>query len=182
MPEAYGFFRLRVSSVDRLTSDSAAVTFDVPAELAEEFRFRPGQHLTLRRELAGQDLRRTYSVCSSAAGGPLRVAVKRLQGGAFSGWVLDHLRPGDELEVLPPAGRFGPAVDPARSRRYGLVAAGLHPGFAFLIVAVVYLVLAAILALVGKKQVKRVGPPVRTIETTKESVAALKGTSSSASR
>jgi hypothetical protein len=65
---------------------------------------------------------------------------------------------------------------------YGLVAAGLHPGFAFLIVAVVYLVLAAILALVGKKQVKRVGPPVRTIETTKESVAALKGTSSSASR
>ena len=124
MPEAYGFHRLRVSSVDRLTSDSAAVTFEVPHGLAEEFRFRPGQHLTLRRELAGQDLRRTYSVCSSAAGGPLRVAVKRLEGGAFSGWVLDQLRPGDELEVLPPAGRFGPAVDPARRRRYGLVAAG----------------------------------------------------------
>jgi ring-1,2-phenylacetyl-CoA epoxidase subunit PaaE len=124
VPEAYGFFRLRVSSIDRLTADSAALTFAVPGELAETFRFRPGQHLTLRRELAGQDLRRTYSVCSSAAGGPLRVAVKRLEGGAFSGWVLDELQPGDQLEVLPPAGRFGPAVDPARARRYGLVAAG----------------------------------------------------------
>ena len=124
MPEAYGFSTLRVASVDRLTGDSAAVTFEVPDDLSDVFRFRPGQHLTLRRELAGQDLRRTYSVCSSAAGGPLRVAVKRLEGGAFSGWVLDHLQAGDELEVLPPAGRFGPAVDAARARRYGLVAAG----------------------------------------------------------
>ncbi len=61
---------------------------------------------------------------------------------------------------------------------YGLVAAGLHPGWAFLIVAAVYLLLAAILVFVGRKQVKRVGPPVRTIETTKESVAALKGSGS----
>jgi ring-1,2-phenylacetyl-CoA epoxidase subunit PaaE len=72
----------------------------------------------------GVDLRRTYSVCSSAAGGPLRVAVKRLDGGAFSTWVLDGLQPGDRLEVLPPAGRFGPAVDPSRALTYGLVAAG----------------------------------------------------------
>jgi hypothetical protein len=63
---------------------------------------------------------------------------------------------------------------------YGLVAAGLHPGWAFLIVAAVYLLLAAILVFVGRKQVKRVGPPVRTIETTKESVAALKGSGSAA--
>jgi ring-1,2-phenylacetyl-CoA epoxidase subunit PaaE len=122
--EAVGFVRLRVAAVDRLTRDSAAVTFDVPDELAEQFRFRPGQHLTLRRVVAGTDLRRTYSVCSSAAGGPLRVAVKRLEGGAFSTWVLDGLRPGDEIEVLPPAGRFGPQVDPSRALRYGLVAAG----------------------------------------------------------
>jgi ring-1,2-phenylacetyl-CoA epoxidase subunit PaaE len=119
-----GFHPLRVSAVDRLTSDSVAVTFDVPDELAQAFRFRPGQHLTLRRVEGGQDLRRTYSVCASAAGGPLRVAVKRLDGGAFSCWVTDALRAGDELEVLPPAGRFGPQVDPARARRYGLVAAG----------------------------------------------------------
>jgi len=119
-----GFHRLRVAAVDRLTADSAALTFDVPAGLEDAFRFRPGQHLTLRRVVGDQDLRRTYSVCSSAAGGPLRVAVKRLEGGLFSTWVLDGLQPGDELEVLPPAGRFGPAVDPSRARRYGLVAAG----------------------------------------------------------
>ncbi|MDP9466781.1 MAG: phenylacetate-CoA oxygenase/reductase subunit PaaK [Actinomycetota bacterium] len=115
---------MRVARVDPLTSDSVAVTFDVPDEHADRFRFTPGQHLTLRRAVDGQDVRRTYSVCSSCAGGPLRVAVKKLEGGVFSGWATNGLRPGEELEVLPPAGRFGPHLDPARSRRYGLVAAG----------------------------------------------------------
>ena len=119
-----GFSMLRVAAVDRLTADSVAVTLDVPEGLADRFRFRPGQHLTLRRVVDGVDLRRTYSVCSSAAGGPLRVAVKRMEGGAFSTWVIDGLRAGDEIEVLPPAGRFGPELDPAHARRYGLVAAG----------------------------------------------------------
>ncbi len=119
-----GFSRLHVAAVDRLTDDSVAITFDVPPELADDFRFAPGQHLTLRHVADGQDLRRTYSVCASAAGGPLRVAVKRLEGGAFSTWANQALRSGDELEVLPPAGRFGPRLDPARARRYGLIAAG----------------------------------------------------------
>ncbi len=119
-----GFHRLRVAAVERLTPDAVAVTFAVPEQLAPAYRFAAGQHLTLRHVEDGQDLRRTYSVCASAAGGPLRVAVKRLEGGAFSTWLSDTLRPGDELEVLPPAGRFGPRVDPGRARRYGLVAAG----------------------------------------------------------
>ena len=118
------FTPLRVAAVDRLTADAVALTFEVPPERAEEFRFAPGQHLTLRLVHDGQDLRRTYSVCASAAGGPLRVAVKRLEGGAFSTWATDVLRPGDEVEALPPSGRFGPQVDPDRARRYGLVAAG----------------------------------------------------------
>ena len=121
---AAGFCLLRVAAVDRLTADAVAVTLHVPDALAGRFRFRPGQHVTLRRVVDGVDLRRTYSVCSSAAGGPLRVAVKRMDGGAFSTWVLDGLRPGDEIEVLPPAGRFGPDLDPARVQRYGLVAGG----------------------------------------------------------
>jgi ring-1,2-phenylacetyl-CoA epoxidase subunit PaaE len=121
---AVGFVPLRVARIDPLTSDSVALTFEVPPEHAERFRFSPGQHLTLRRVHEGQDLRRTYSVCSSSAGGPLRVAVKKIEGGAFSSWVVSGLRAGDQLEVLPPAGRFGPALDPAQSRRYGLVAAG----------------------------------------------------------
>jgi ring-1,2-phenylacetyl-CoA epoxidase subunit PaaE len=121
---AGGFHVLRVSRVDPLTSDSVALTFDVPPELAERFRFTPGQHLTLRRVLDGVDLRRTYSLCSSSAGGPLRVAVKQLEGGAFSSWITRGLRPGDELDVLPPAGRFGPGLDPRARRTIGLVAAG----------------------------------------------------------
>ncbi len=125
MPEdELGFHRLRVAAVDRLTDDAVALTFDVPPELAETYRFTPGQHLTLRHLDGERDLRRTYSVCASAAGGPLRVAVKKLEGGAFSTWVSDELSAGDVLDVLPPAGRFGPHVDPARARRYGLVAAG----------------------------------------------------------
>lgn len=119
-----GFRQLTVASVDRLTADSVAITFDVPPELHEQFRFRAGQHLTLRRVIAGADVRRTYSVCSSAAGGPLRVAVKRLPGGALSSRIVESLRAGDVLDVLPPAGRFGPAVDPTRTRHYGLMAAG----------------------------------------------------------
>jgi ring-1,2-phenylacetyl-CoA epoxidase subunit PaaE len=121
---ALGFTLLRVARVEALTSDSVAITFEVPAEQAERFRFSPGQHLTLRRVQDGQDLRRTYSVCSSSAGGPLRVAVKRLDGGAFSTWATGSLRAGDTLEVLPPAGRFGPALDPCARRTIGLVAAG----------------------------------------------------------
>ena len=119
-----GWRRLHVTDVDPLTADSAAITFEVPPGLEETFRFRPGQHLTLRRQIDGRDLRRTYSVCASAAGGPLRVAVKLMEGGAFSTWVLQGLQAGDELEVLPPAGTFGPTPDATRTRRYGLIAAG----------------------------------------------------------
>ena len=121
---AAGFVPLRVARVDPLTADSVAVEFEVPPEHAERFGFSPGQHLTLRRVLDGQDLRRTYSVCSSADGGPLRVAVKRLEGGALSTWLTTQLREGDALEVHPPGGSFGPRLEPGASRRLGLVAAG----------------------------------------------------------
>ncbi|MCU1587159.1 MAG: phenylacetate-CoA oxygenase/reductase, PaaK subunit [Frankiales bacterium] len=119
-----GFHQLAVASVDQLTDDAVAITFAVPPALAEAFRFGPGQHLTLRKVVDGADQRRTYSVCASAVDGPLRIGVKRLDGGVVSTWLVDHVRPGDVIEVAPAAGRFGPAVDPDRSRRYGLIAAG----------------------------------------------------------
>jgi len=121
---AQGFVPLVVAAVDRLTPDSVAVTFDVPDSQVERFRFRPGQHLTLRRVVDGAELRRTYSVCTSAANGRLRVAVKKLEGGAFSPWFTGELQAGDCVQALPPAGSFGPRVDPTRRRRYGLLAAG----------------------------------------------------------
>ena len=119
-----GFCPLRVAAVDRLTDRAVAVTFEVPPELSDAFRFRAGQHLTLRRVVDGRELRRTYSLCSSAVGGPHRIAVKRLDGGAMSTWLTGGLQAGAVLEVLPPGGSFGPHVDPDRARRYGLVAAG----------------------------------------------------------
>lgn len=114
------FHPLRVAAVDRLTDDAVAVTFEVPLALQEEYAFRAGQHLTLRRWFDGVEVRRTYSVCSPV-GGPLRVGVKRT--GLMSTWVCDELQAGEELDVLPPLGSFGPR-GPLQGKRLGLLAAG----------------------------------------------------------
>lgn len=115
--------RLRVSDVEPLTDDAAAVTFDVPPELADEYQFAPGQHVNV--ELPGGDgQRRSYSICSPAGSGPLRIAVKRIPGGRFSAHVLTALATGDELDVMTPSGTFTPDLDATRARHYALVAAG----------------------------------------------------------
>ena len=118
------FHPLRVSHVDRLTDDAVTVTFAVPDELREEYRFQPGQHLTVRRVLAGAEVRRNYSICASAVDGPLRVAVKRLPGGVFSRYVVESLRPGDELDVMTPTGTFTVPLEPGLVQHYVAVAAG----------------------------------------------------------
>lgn len=104
------FHRLRVAAVDRLTDDSVALTLAVPPELREKYRHLPGQHLTLRRVTDGEEIRRTYSICSAvpegAAPSTLRVGVRLVEGGAFSTYALKEIDLGDELEVMTPAGRF----------------------------------------------------------------------------
>jgi ring-1,2-phenylacetyl-CoA epoxidase subunit PaaE len=118
------FHPLRVAAVDPVTDDAVALTFEVPTELADDYAFTAGQHLTIRTALAGDDVRRSYSICSPAGSGVLRVAVRRLPGGAFSEHALEVLRPGDVLDVMTPSGRFVTELDPARRRHYGCVAAG----------------------------------------------------------
>lgn len=118
------FHRLRVAAVDRLTDDAVAVTFDVPEHLRPEFRFRAGQHLTVRAPQLEGDVRRNYSVCAPATGDLLRIGVRRVPDGVFSAYVTERLAPGDELEVMTPTGTFSPDLDPARERRYVAVAAG----------------------------------------------------------
>ncbi|HET9051111.1 MAG TPA: FAD-binding oxidoreductase, partial [Candidatus Dormibacteraeota bacterium] len=115
---------LRVAAVDPLTDDSVAITFDVPDELAADYDFVHGQHVSLRCAPAGDDVRRAYSVCTPAGSGVLRVAVKRLPGGAFSTYAHTALRAGDVVEVMTPVGRFTAPVDPARARSHVAVAAG----------------------------------------------------------
>ena len=118
------FHPLRVASVDRLTEDSVAITFDVPEELRDEFRFNPGQHLSVRAPGLGDDVRRNYSICAPATAGPLRIGVKRIPDGVFSGYAADRLRAGDVLDVMTPSGTFSTPLDAANAKRYVAVAAG----------------------------------------------------------
>ncbi|MGX1479804.1 UNVERIFIED_CONTAM: ring-1,2-phenylacetyl-CoA epoxidase subunit PaaE [Streptomyces canus] len=118
------FHALRVSAVEELCADAAALTFDVPDLLAAEFAFRPGQCLTVRREIDGRDERRSYSICSPAGTAP-RIGVRVVPGGLFSSWLVHDVRPGDTVEVMAPAGAFTP--DLAGTGGFGhqvLVAAG----------------------------------------------------------
>lgn len=115
------FHPLVVSSVERLTDDSAAVTFDVPDSLREEFDFHAGQSLMIRRTIDGQEHRRSYSICA-AAGQPPRVGVREIPDGLFSSWLVREVRPGDVVDVQTPTGSF--RADPATGGRHVCIAAG----------------------------------------------------------
>ncbi|MGZ0146578.1 1,2-phenylacetyl-CoA epoxidase subunit PaaE [Kribbella sp. WER1] len=116
------FHSLKVAAVDPITDDAVAITFAVPPELAAEYEFTAGQHLTIRR--TGEEVRRSYSICSPAGSGVLRIGVKRIPGGEFSAYAARDLKPGDQLEVMTPLGRFGTTLDPANAKHYAFVAAG----------------------------------------------------------
>jgi ring-1,2-phenylacetyl-CoA epoxidase subunit PaaE len=120
------FHRLRVARVDRLTDDAAAVTFQVPPELAAAYAFRPGQSLTLRRADDGRDERRDYSICAPA-GAPLRIGVREVPGGLFSSWLVHAVRPGDEIEVLPPSGRFTTDLATPADHVFVVAGSGITP-------------------------------------------------------
>ena len=122
------FHPLTVARVEPLTDDAVAVSFAIPDELAAEFAFEPGQHLTLRATVDGQDVRRSYSICLSRSQAlereELRVAAARVGGGTLSNWINDNLRAGDRIEVMPPLGDFTCATRPDASRHHVAVVAG----------------------------------------------------------
>lgn len=118
------FHSLRVQSVQPEAQDAIVVSFDVPPELREEYGFEPGQHLTLRTDIDGQDVRRSYSICCAPDEGRLQVGVRRVAGGVFSNWLADHARPGLQIEVMPPQGRFFAAVQPQAARHHLAIAGG----------------------------------------------------------
>jgi ring-1,2-phenylacetyl-CoA epoxidase subunit PaaE len=115
------FHPLRVAAIERLCEDAVAVTFDVPAELADRYAFRPGQSLTVRRPADAADERRTYSICAPAGAAP-RIGVREVPGGLVSSWLVHELRPGDRVEVAPPSGAFTPDLE--AGGRHVLIAAG----------------------------------------------------------
>lgn len=115
------FYPLTVKSVDHLTEDSAAVTFDVPDEYAEIFDFAAGQSLTLRRMIDGAEHRRSYSICAPAGTDP-RIGVREIPDGLFSKWLVRDVRPGETIEVQPPSGSF--QANPDLGGRHLCIAAG----------------------------------------------------------
>jgi len=118
------FYDLRVAHVRQETDSSISVTFDVPDELKEIFRFRQGQFLTLKAQIDNEEVRRSYSICSGVHDGHMRVGIKRVRGGQFSNYANDNFREGFRVEVMPPQGDFFTDLDPDNEKNYMLIAAG----------------------------------------------------------
>lgn len=118
------FHELEVAAVERLTDESVAIEFHVPEQLEESFAFVAGQHVIVRREIDGHDVRRSYSLCVPTGTGRVRVGVKQVAGGLFSTFANKELRPGMTLEVTTPIGDFTAEPDPSTSAKYCAIAAG----------------------------------------------------------
>ncbi|ALT77785.1 1,2-phenylacetyl-CoA epoxidase subunit PaaE [Paucibacter sp. KCTC 42545] len=118
------FHPLKVRAVTPDTEEAVIVSFDLAPELAEAFKFTQGQYLTLRQDVGGEDLRRSYSICAGVDDGELRVGVRKVQGGRFSNWVNRELKAGDVIQVYPPQGRFFVPIEPNSARHYVGIAGG----------------------------------------------------------
>ncbi|HTT38200.1 MAG TPA: 1,2-phenylacetyl-CoA epoxidase subunit PaaE [Burkholderiales bacterium] len=118
------FHPLRIAEVRRETPEAVSLRFAVPPELAHEFAFVQGQHITLKARIDGADLRRSYSICAGVDDGELCIAVKRVPGGVFSNWVNSEVKAGDVLDVLTPEGRFNTPLEANQRKHYVAFAAG----------------------------------------------------------
>lgn len=118
------FHSLKIREVRRETADSVSLSFEVPDELKAEYAFLPGQHLTLKTILDGEEIRRSYSICTAPSEGDLRVAVKKLPFGKFSKLANEVLQPGETLDVMTPMGSFTPILHPSNSKHYVAIAVG----------------------------------------------------------
>lgn len=114
------FHPLRVKHIEHITPNSVTVSFEIPNDLKDEFRFTPGQYINIRKELNGKELRRSYSICSSAGNGDLTIGIKKVDSGLFSQFANNELKSGDVLDIYPPLGHF--TFDPAESRNKNIAA------------------------------------------------------------
>ena len=118
------FHNLSIADRREETRDSVSIAFAIPAELRENYRFHQGQNLTLKADINGEEVRRSYSICSGVDDGELRVAIKRVVGGVFSNYANDQLHVGTSIAVMEPTGHFYTEIDPERQGNYLMVAAG----------------------------------------------------------
>ena len=118
------FHKIEVQDIYKETRDCAVVTFQIPDELVSEFQYKQGQHLTLKTIIEGQDVRRSYSLCSSPTENKWQVAVKKINGGLFSTFINDSLKKGDTLEIMAPSGKFNVEIETEKAKNYIVFAAG----------------------------------------------------------
>ena len=118
------FYNLKIKDIYKETDDCSVLTIDVPDALKNEFSFHQGQHLTLKADINGEDVRRSYSLCSSPVEDKWQVAVKQILGGKFSTYVNESLDAGQNIEVMAPTGTFGVDIDEVASKNYLFFAAG----------------------------------------------------------
>lgn len=121
---AVHFHTLKVKKVIKETPDCISVVFDVPQNLQEVFSFSHGQNITLKKDIGGEEIRRSYSICAAPYENELKVAIKKVDGGLFSCYANESLQPGDELEVLPPTGKFNTPLQSSNKKQYVAFAAG----------------------------------------------------------
>lgn len=118
------FHKLKVRDLYKETKDCSVISFDIPEDIRQEFLFAPGQHLTIKANIDGNEVRRNYSLCTSPGENQWKVAVKRINGGLFSSYVAETLKKGDVLEVMPPSGVFNTPIEPNQAKNYIVFAAG----------------------------------------------------------
>ncbi|MEO9531753.1 MAG: FAD-binding oxidoreductase [Crocinitomicaceae bacterium] len=118
------FHQLTIKDIKKETADTVSIAFDVPASLAADYKFVPGQYLTLRADINGEDIRRSYSISSALSEGELRVAVKEVENGKFSTYANKSLSAGDVMDVMTPQGGFIVESDSAAQNNYVFYAAG----------------------------------------------------------
>lgn len=118
------FHSLQVNEVKKETEDAVSISFTIPQDLQSDYAFESGQYLTLRADIDGQDVRRSYSLCSAPHEGVWTVAVKKVEGGLFSTYANEQLKAGDTLDVMTPMGTFVQPKEDAANKNYVFFAAG----------------------------------------------------------
>lgn len=118
------FHTLRIKEIKKETPDCVSVLFEIPENLKKDFEFKQGQSLTMRTSIGNEEVRRTYSICSSPLDNEVRVAIKKCEGGLFSSFANEDLKKGDELEVMEPVGKFYTDLHPGQKKSYLAFAAG----------------------------------------------------------
>ena len=118
------FHNITVADIQKTTKDCSIVSFHIPDELQEEFTFTQGQYLTLRSQIGGENVQRSYSLCSSPDDKAWHVGIKKIRGGQFSTYANDVLKVGDTVEAMAPNGNFFIDVEPNAGRNFIAIAAG----------------------------------------------------------